>query len=184
MQSISRGLAAIVAATFVLAPVAIASAVDRAPRVKPRQGLRKHLKRRPDSKADKNLVRGKIGVVKTFKKSTPLWVVREVFKCALDYDEGSGFNCYVKHNAEINVGTSRALKHLRRYQWKHFRKWASTYVMKSKSFALLLTRYSPDRYSGTTRELRIYLRSRQRDNPAPIMLRREGGIWKVYANSL
>ena len=93
-------------------------------------------------------------------------------------------NGFAKHNAEINVGTRRALRHLRRYQWKHFRKWAPTYVLTDDKFAVLPTRSNPKRYSGQTRGLRIYLRSRQRDNPAPIMLRREGGIWKVYANSL
>lgn len=162
----------------------VAHAVDGAPRVKPRKGLRKHIKHPSGSNPTTGTSRGPIGVVKTFEKGTPLWVVRQIFKCALDYDEGTGFSCYVKHNAEINTGTSRALKHLRRYQWKHFRKWAPTYVIKNKQFALLLTRWNPKEYNGTTRELRIYLRSRQRDNPAPVMLRREGGVWKVYANSL
>ena len=176
-------LAAACAAIAVALP-SIASAVDAEARVKPRKGLRKHLKKRPGDQPKGKAVAGPIGMISSFDKGTPLWVVREIFKCALDYDEPSGFQCYHRHNAEINVGTDRALKHLRRYQWKHFRKWAPTYVFKGDKFQLLVTRWNPKAYSGSTRELRIYFRSRQRDNPAPVMLRREGGVWKIYANSL
>ncbi len=174
---------AAVALSALLAAPAIA--VDSAPRVKPRKGLRKHVdkrKRGGGTKGKKTI--GAIGITSKFQKDTPLWVVRQIFHCALDYDEGTGFDCYVKHNSEINKGTSRALKHLRRYQWRHFRKWAATYVLKAKQFSVFVTRWNPKGWDGSTRDIRIYLRSRQRDNPAPVMLRREGGLWKVYANSL
>ena len=113
MKSLLSRLLGTLAAIAILAPAGVSFAVDAAPRVKPRKGLRKHLKRRPGKNAGKGKL-GPIGVVTDFDKGTPLWVIREIFKCALDYDEGSGFACYAKHNAEINVGTSRALKHLRR----------------------------------------------------------------------
>ncbi len=119
-----------------------------------------------------------------FAKGSPEGVLRQAFACALDFDEATGFDCYVKQNSEINQGTSRALKHLRRYQWAHFRKWAPSYVLKGKEFSVFVTRWNPPSYDETTRDLRIYLRSRNRDNPAPIMLRREQGLWKIYSNSL
>ncbi|GEM_PF-2594437 len=187
MSVASRLVVALLTAGLALTAPAIASAVDSAPRVKPRRGVRKHFKRPKKKKAKKRAGKGKlqpIGMVKTFPKGSPLWVVREAFKCALDYDEGSGFGCYVEHNAEINKQTPRAKRHLRAYQWKHFRKWAATYVLPGKQFTLLVTRWAPERISGSTRDVRIYLRSRQRDNPAPCMMRREGGVWKIYANSL
>ena len=184
MTFTARHLIAATAALAMLLSAFPTFAVDAAPRVKPRKGLRKHLKHRRAPKAQGKAVTGPIGVVADFPKGHPLWVIREAFKCALDYDEASGFACYAKHNAEINIGTSRALKHLRRYQWRHFRKWAPTYVIKADRFSVLITRWNPKAIDGKTRELRAYLRSRQRDNPAPIMLRREGGVWKIYANSL
>ena len=53
-----------------------------------------------------------------------------------------------------------------------------------QEFSLFVTRWNPKTYDGATRDLRIYLRSRKRDNPAPVMLRREDGVWKIYSNSL
>ena len=125
-RPLPRLLRALVTTTVLTLGALIAApvmAVDSAPRVKPRKGLRKHVdKRKRGGGTRGKMTVGRVGVTSKFEKGTPLWVVRQAFHCALDYDEGSGFDCYVKHNSEVNKGTSRALKHLRRYQWRHFRK--------------------------------------------------------------
>ena len=122
--------------------------------------------------------------VSEFKNGTPLWLVRQAFHCALDFNESSGFDCYIKYVVEARRDNPRALQHLRLYQWAHFRKWASTYVVTTKPFAIAESRRIPAKVTGETRILKIFLVSRQRDNPAPIELKREAGVWRISANSL
>lgn len=122
--------------------------------------------------------------IKDFPQGTPLWLVRQAFRCALEHNESSGFDCYVELNVDLNRDNQNARTHLRRYQWSHFRKWASSYPLPGKAFALLVTRQVPAKLEPEAREVKIFLWSRHRDNPAPITLRREGGRWLIYANSL
>jgi hypothetical protein len=127
----------------------------------------------------------KVGVIDTFPASTPDGLVREAFKCALDYpDDAAGFACYSALNVEINRDTVTALQHLRLYQWTYFRKRAASYVVKTEPFSLQVTRRDPRRVTGSSRYAKVFFKSRQRDNPAPIVLRRDAGVWQVYQNSL
>ncbi len=123
-------------------------------------------------------------VVREFAEGAPIWVVRQAFHCALDFDESAGFDCYVPLHVENNRNNENALTHLRRYQWAHFRKWASTYPQPGKGFALRVSRQVPEKLDDTHSEVKIFLVSRHRDNAAPITLRREGGHWRIYASSL
>ncbi len=123
-------------------------------------------------------------VTREFKEGTPLGVVRAAFRCALEMDESSGFDCYMPLNIENNRNNENARTHLRRYQWAHFRKWATTYPLPGKEFALRQTRQVPAKLDAETQEIKFYFVSRNRDNPAPVTLRREGGAWLIYANSL
>ena len=77
-----------------------------------------------------------------------------------------------------------ARKNLRRYQWAHFRKWADGYIEPGKVFALRESRRVPAKLTGKTAIVKIFLVSRNRDNPAPIELKRAGGVWRIYSNSL
>ena len=123
-------------------------------------------------------------VVREFPEGSPIWVVRQAFHCALDFDASSGFECYAPLHVENNRNNSNALTHLRRYQWAHFRKWATTYPQPGKGFALLVTRQVPEKLEATDGEVKIFLVSRHRDSPAPVTLRREGSHWRLYASSL
>ncbi len=163
-------------ATAVASPVL---ASDASPRVK----VRKRPKRAGKSKARANPKKRGTLVTK-FDSGSPLWTVRQVFHCVLDFDESSGFNCYVPHNVEINRHNGNALTHLRRYQWAHFRKYAASYVAQGKTFGLRVTRQVPAKLSAKSNRVKIFFHSRHRDNPAPITLKREGGAWRVYNNSL
>ncbi len=122
--------------------------------------------------------------LKDFKQGSPIWVVRQAFRCALEHNESSGFDCYSALNVESNRDNENARVHLRRYQWSHFRKWASSYPLPGKDFVLLQTRQAPAKLEPQTNEVKLFFWSRHRDNPAPITLRREGGRWMIYANSL
>ncbi len=123
-------------------------------------------------------------VITKFKNGTPLWLIRQAFHCALDFNESSGFDCYTKWVVEARRDNPRALKHLRTYQWAHFRKWAPTYVLNNKPFTISETRRVPSKVTGQTSLVKIFLLSRQRDNPAPIELKREAGVWRINTNSL
>jgi hypothetical protein len=123
-------------------------------------------------------------LVKTFKVDSAIWLVRQAFHCAVDFDEPSGFGCYTKLVVEDRRDSPRARKNLRRYQWAHFRKWAGDYIEPGKVFALRESRRVPAKLTGKTAIVKIFLVSRNRDNPAPIELKRVGGVWRVYSNSL
>lgn len=124
-------------------------------------------------------------VVQDFPEGSPIWVVRQAFECTLGFhDESRGFDCYAPLHVENNRNNENALTHLRRYQWAHFRKWASTYPQPGKVFALRMSRQVPEKLESTHNEVKIFLVSRHRDNAAPITLRREGGHWRIYASSL
>ena len=123
-------------------------------------------------------------MVSKFINGRPLWLIRQAFACALDYSESSGFDCYTKWVVEARRDNPNALKHLRTYQWSHFRKWASTYVVKAKPFTIAESGRQPAEVTGETSTVKIFLVSAQRDNPAPIELKREAGVWRISANSL
>ncbi|MSP92099.1 MAG: hypothetical protein EXR79_09915 [Myxococcales bacterium] len=127
----------------------------------------------------------RIGPIKAFPNGTPDWLVRAAFKCALDYtDEAAGFDCYQKLNVELNRDNDNALTHLRLYSWKYFRQRAASYIVSTEPFTLKVTRRDPTSIDGNSKTVKVFLYSRHRDNPAPIILRREAGQWRVYANSL
>jgi len=142
-----------------------------------------------DAEADRNAPEKaervkKAGLVRTFPAGTPDAVLREAFHCALDMSESEGFSCYLRINRERNQDTDIALAQLRAYSWKAFRQRASSYIMDPKEFVLKVTRRDPANVGEANKSAKIFLFSKARDNPAPIEFCREGGGWKIYANSL
>ena len=126
----------------------------------------------------------KPSVTTTFMAGTPLFVVRQAFKCALEFNHSRGFRCYLEHNVENNRNSGQARAHLKQYQWRHFLKYAAGYVAKGKQFGLTVTRQVPATLTPKSSEVKFFLRNRHRDNPAPITLRLEGNKWRIYQNSL
>jgi hypothetical protein len=125
------------------------------------------------------------GLVKQFTPGSTDAVIRDAFKCALDFpDEASGFQCYAALNVESNRDNDIAVGQLRNYQWRFFRQRASGYLQEGQGFAFLVTRRDPGKVEATAKEAKVFLRHKSRDNPAPITLRKENGVWKIYANSL
>lgn len=124
------------------------------------------------------------GVVKTFPAGTPDAVLREAFRCALDMNDSDGFSCYLKINRERNQDTDIALAQLKAYSWRAFRNRAPSYVMDPKEFAIKITRRDPSTVAESTKSAKIFLFSKDRDNPAPIEFCKENGSWKIYSNSL
>lgn len=180
----------------------LATASDPAPTVKPRPGVGGAVKGRPDGnvapKGENPNDRGGTGPradrkpgdrpegreLTVFAAGSPESTIQRAFSCVLERSESSGFDCYADLNVASNRDNSNALSHLQRYQWSHFRKWARTYVLPGKAFALLLTRQDPEKVTETVNEVRLYFWSNKRDMPAPITLRRENGRWLIHANSL
>lgn len=180
----AAGAAAVVAT---LLGVAACFAADPAPTVKPRATPRpadqdrggagpNHAKKPGERPAGEE--------VRVFAKDSPVAVVREAFRCALERGEEAGFDCYAALNVMSNRDNDNARTHLRRYSWSHFRKWAPTYPLGGKDFGILVTRQVPAKLAADTREVKLFVWSRQRDNPAPITLRREAGSWRIFSNSL
>lgn len=125
------------------------------------------------------------GVIKEFPAASIDGVLREAFKCALDFsDESSGFSCYAALNVDSNHDNDVATTQLRKFQWAAFRRRAAGFVVEGKEFAVRITRRDPDRVPADAKEAKLFLHSRERDNPAPITFRREAGQWRIYANSL
>lgn len=183
----SRAFAALLAcAALMLVDAPAAHASDAQPRVQRRAKVKRSRSaparpargRAPKAKK----IRGKKHT--KFESGTPMWTVRQAFHCVLDFDESSGFDCYVPLNVEINRHNHNARIHLRRYQWRHFRKYAASYVGKGKTFSVRVTRFAPANRSAKSNRIKVFLSSRHRDNPAPITLKREGSSWLIYNNSL
>lgn len=125
------------------------------------------------------------GLVKQFVPGSTDAVIRDAFKCALDFaDETQGFQCYAALNVESNRDNDIAIGQLRNYQWRFFRQRATGYLQEGQGLAFLVTRRDPGKVDATAKEAKVFLRHKQRDNPAPITLRKEAGVWKIYANSL
>ncbi|MEY3014692.1 MAG: hypothetical protein RIT45_3427 [Pseudomonadota bacterium] len=186
-----RRAAGLLAAAVGLASVALvatnASAADPTPRVKSRAAPRPPENDRGGAGPNAGSKAGERPEgqeLKAFPQGSPAWVVRQAFRCALEHNESSGFDCYAALNVETNRDNENARVHLRRYQWSHFRKWAASYPLPGKEFVLLQTRQVPAKLEPQTSEVKLFLWSRHRDNPAPITLRREGGRWLIYSNSL
>ncbi|MCO4762346.1 MAG: hypothetical protein KC502_12625 [Myxococcales bacterium] len=162
-----------------------AHAADSQARVKKRHAPKTRHRARPTPK--KRGVRGKKvkgKLITKFENGSPMWTLRQAFHCVLDFDESSGFDCYVPLNVEINRHNANARTHLRRYQWRHFRQYAASYVARSKGFAVRMTRRDPAQPNPKSNRVKIFLHSRHRDNPAPMTLKREGNKWLIYNNSL
>ena len=124
------------------------------------------------------------GLVKTFPAGTPDAVLREAFRCALDMNDSDGFSCYLKINRERNQDTDIALAQLKAYSWRAFRNRAASYVMDPKEFAIKVMRRDPSTVGESAKTAKIFLFSKERDNPAPIEFCKENGTWKIYSNSL
>ncbi len=127
----------------------------------------------------------RIGLIRQFAPGSTDWLIREAFKCAMDFpDESRGFECYAALNVESNHDNETATTQLRIFQWKYFRRQVAGYMQDPQGFAFHVTRREPGKVEATAKEAKIFLRHKVRENPAPITLRREGGVWKIYANSL
>ncbi len=187
-RSLTRVLAVLIAcAAITLVDAPTAGAADAQVRVKKRAKPPSVRRPTPTAPSRGHAAPAKKDVgqrVVKFPSGEPLWTVRQAFHCVLDFDESSGFDCYVPLNVEINRHNPNARIHLRRYQWRHFRKYAASYVGKGKTFSLQVTRIVPAKPTPDTSSVKVFLSSRHRDNPAPITLKREGNSWMIYNNSL
>lgn len=126
-----------------------------------------------------------LGLVDSFAEGTPDAVVRAAFRCAVEIgDDNDAFKCYAALNVADNRDTDISLLHLRTYQWKVFRQRAPAYVVSEKPFTLKVVRRDPEKAPADAKHYKLFIHSRERDFPAPITLRRDGGRWLIYANSL
>ncbi|HAN30556.1 MAG TPA: hypothetical protein DCQ06_03070 [Myxococcales bacterium] len=173
--------ALVMAMSVTLSLPSAATAVTGRVAAKKKRSKRSGAKRAPRAAAKP---KKKDRVVTTFMAGTPIFVVREAFRCAMEYDAARGFDCYIEYNVETNRNSIPAKTHLRKYQWRHFLRFAASYVAKGAQFGLTLTRQVPKRLTPKTSQVKFFFRSRHRDNPAPIVLRREGNKWRIYQNSL
>ena len=132
------------------------------------------------------LFRSAIGVIREFVPGTPDATLREAFKCALELDNEAGFACYAALNVDANHDNDIATAQLRNYQWKWFRQRAGSYVVEQadKAFAIKVTRREPGAVAASDTQAKVFLFSTARDNPTPVMFKREAGQWRIYANSL
>ncbi|MFZ4578314.1 MAG: hypothetical protein ACOYOB_07950 [Myxococcota bacterium] len=126
-----------------------------------------------------------IGVVSEFPAGTPDGVLREAFRCALEASgDAEGFACYARINVEANRSNDIALMHLKTYQWRYFRQRAPSYLVGTKPFSVRITRRDAPTIESGMKSVKMFLKSSERENPAPISLRLEDGEWRIYANSL
>ncbi len=126
-----------------------------------------------------------IGRIHQFDADTPEATLREALRCALDIaDEEAAFQCYAALNVLDNRNTEISLTHLRNYQWKVFRQRADGYVMSSAPFTVEITRRDLAPRSSGPDDVKVFLRSTRRDNPAPILFRSEDGQWRIHTSSL
>jgi len=125
------------------------------------------------------------GQIHEFPAGTPEGTLREALRCALDIaEEPAAFECYAALNVLDNTNTENSRVHLREYQWKVFRQRASGYVMSTAPFTVEITRRDTSSSSPGKEDVKLFLRSNQRDNPAPILFRREDGHWRIHTSSL
>lgn len=126
-----------------------------------------------------------IGDVSTFPEGTPDGTLRAALACALDdLGDSQAFQCYASLNVTRNRDTDIAVAQLRAYNWKHFRQYAASYVVRDKPFTVRITRRDLDSNGADGKVVKLFLFSKSRDYPAPITLEREGGAWRISYNSL
>jgi len=123
-------------------------------------------------------------VVSEFAVGTPEATLRAAFRCVLEMGENDGFSCYANLNVDSNHDNDNATSQLRRYQWAKFRERAKTYVVENEKFSVRITRRDPPKIDADAKEQKLFLFSKIRDNPAPIVFRKEAGAWRIYENSL
>ncbi len=123
-------------------------------------------------------------VVSEFAVGTPEATLRAAFRCVLEMGENDGFSCYANLNVDSNHDNDNATSQLRRYQWAKFRERAKTYVVEDTKFSVRITRRDPVKLDADGKEQKLFLFSKIRDNPAPIVFRKEAGAWRIYENSL
>jgi hypothetical protein len=138
----------------------------------------------PSKPAEPSLATG-IGVVSEFPAGTPDAVLREAFHCALEVSgDADGFACYARLNVALNRDNENALVHLKTYQWRYFRQRAPTYLTSARPLAVRVTRRDAPVIESGQKSVKMFLKSSERENPAPITFRFEDGEWRIYANSL
>jgi hypothetical protein len=129
-------------------------------------------------------------IVRTFEPGSPEAAIKEILHCGADIaDDTAAFDCWVKLQLIQNRDTDTAIAQLRHYSWKVFRSRAETYAVKpvpttDKDFAIRITRREPEKCDATTKECKLFLVSHVRDSPAPVTLRKEDGVWRIYSTSL
>jgi len=118
------------------------------------------------------------------KDGTPEWVVREAIRAALTPDESRGFERYLELLVADNKDNDRAIGQVRAYSWHQFRKRAASYLEDPALLTYRLTRLDPPEVGPGVEQIKVFLHSTQRDSPAPMTLKREGGKWLILYNSL
>ena len=129
-------------------------------------------------------------IVRTFAPGSPEATIKEILHCGADIsDDSSAFDCWLKLQLTQNRDTDTAVTQLRHYSWKVFRTRAESYAVKpvptaDKDFAIRIARREPEKCDATAKECKFFLVSHVRDSPAPVTLRKEDGVWRIYSSSL
>ncbi len=116
-------------------------------------------------------------------KDSPEWVIQKTLEAGVA-DDFNGW--YTTHcHPDYCLNTPVNIKEFQKYRWKQFLKWAPSYVKDSGKKSFEITSTSPAQFDAASTEVKFFLKSSQRDNPVPIILKKDGkGAWKVFNMSL
>jgi len=82
----------------------------------------------------------------------------------------------------LEVPKDRADK--QKYMWPRFQKFAESYFKDASRSSFEVTRTVPDPIDNATTEVKFFLKSTKRDNPTPVVLKKDKGLWKIFNSSL
>ena len=172
-----------------LAAASVAEAKKPAPDA-PKETKESREAKEAEAKAAAQKAAEEAQVVRAFAAGSPEAALRDIIHCGADVsDENAAFDCWVKLHITANRDTDTAITQLRHYSWKVFRSRADSYAVTpvpttDKEFALRIAHREPEKCDATAKECKFFLVSHVRDSPAPVTLRKEDGVWRIYSISL
>lgn len=115
---------------------------------------------------------------------SPEFVIQRTLEAGVkgDFEGWYGTWCHV----DYCLGTPRNKDQFLLYRWKQFVKFADSYVVDAAKTSYRVTHTTPATFDdASATELKVFVKSTRRDNPSPIILRKdEKGAWKVFNMSL
>lgn len=112
------------------------------------------------------------------KKASPEWIIRETIKAGIDkrfdyfYDE-------LKHE-DFSMRRDE-----RDFLWQSLVKWAPSYIINVKKHSYKIVRTDPAKITKKDTYIKYFLHSSQRDNPVPIIVKKDRyERWRVANMSL